>query len=57
MEEVSVGRLVGRVGDDEKARVGCTSLGGGDDGPTTRSFVRFGACADELRLMGVTRDI
>ena len=49
------GRLMGRAGDDGEARVGCTPLDGGDDGPTTRSFVRVGACADELRLMGVTR--
>jgi len=50
-------RLTGRAGDDGGARVECTPLGGGDDGPTARSFVRVGACTDELRLMGVTRDV
>ena len=49
------GRLVGRVGDDGEAFVGYIPLGGGDYGHTASSFVRVGACADELRLMGVTR--
>ncbi len=48
---------MGRGGDDGGARVGCTPLDGGDDGPTARSFVRVGACADELRLIGVARDV
>ncbi len=51
------GRLVGHAGDDGAALVGCISLGGGDVGQTTRCFVRIGACAGELRLMGVTRDV
>ncbi len=51
------GRLVGRAGDDGGARVGCTPLIGGDDGPPACSFVRVGACADELRLMGVACDV
>ncbi len=51
------GRLVGRAGDDGEACVGCTPLEGGDDGPSAHSFVRIGACADELRLMGVARDV
>ena len=47
---------MGRVGDDGEALVGCIPLGEGDAGQTPRSFVRVGACADELRLMmGVTR--
>ena len=49
------GRLVGRDGDDGEALVGCIPLGGGDARQTARSFVRAGACAGELRLMGVTR--
>ena len=49
------GRLVGRAIDDGEALVGFISLGGGDFGQTARSFVRVGACADELCLMGVTR--
>ena len=49
------GRLVGRAGDDGEALVGCIPLSGGDVGQTTRYFVRVGACADELRLMRVTR--
>ncbi len=51
------GRLVGRAGDDGGARVGCTPLGEGNDGPPACIFVRVGACADELRLMGVARDV
>ena len=51
------GRLVGCAGDDGDALVGYIPLGGGDDGQTARSFVRVSACADELRLMGVTRAI
>ena len=46
-----------RGGDDGGARVGCTPLGGGDDGPTARRFVQVNACADELRLIGVARDV
>jgi len=49
------GRLVGRADDDGEALVGFIPLGGGDAGQTARSFVRVGACADELRLMGVNR--
>ncbi len=51
------GRLVGRAGDDGEALVGCIPLGGGDAGQTARCFVRVSACADELRLMGVTRAV
>ncbi len=50
-------RLVGRDVDDREAFVGCILLGGGDAGQTARSFVRVGGCADELRLMGVTRAV
>ena len=50
-------RLAGRDGDDGGARVGCTPLDGGDDGPPACSFVRGGACANELRLMEVARDV
>jgi len=49
------GRLVGRAGDDGGARDECTPHGGSDDVSITRGFVRVGACADELRLMDVTR--
>ena len=48
-------RQVGRAGDAGRAVGGRTPLVGGDVGRTARSFVRVGACADELRLMGVTR--
>ena len=51
------GRLVGRAGDDGEAFVGNIPLGGGDAGQTACIFVRVGACADELRLMGVTRAV
>ena len=51
------GRLVGRAGDDGEAFAGCIPLGGWGDGQIACSFVRVGACADELRLMGVTRDV
>ncbi len=51
------GRVVGRAGDDGEAFVGCIPLGGGDAWQTACSFVRVGAYADELRLMGVTRTI
>ena len=48
------GRLVSRAGDDGGAHDGCAPLGGSDDAPIALSFMRVGASADELRLMGVT---
>ena len=44
--------LVGRVGDEGGTRrLGASR--GGDAGHAAVGFVRVGACADELRLMGV----
>jgi hypothetical protein len=48
-------RRVGRAGDDGRALWGCPLPFGGGAGKVLLSFVRVGACADELRLMGVTR--
>ena len=48
------GRLVGRAGDAGEVFGGCISPGWGDVGQAARWFVRVGACAGELRLMGVT---
>ena len=47
------GRLGRRAGDVGRALVSCIASGGGDVGLGARFFVRVGACADELRLMGV----
>ena len=46
------GLLVGRAGDEGGTRLRGASLGG-DAGHTAVVFARVGACADELRLMGV----
>ena len=46
------GLLVGRAGDEGRTRLRGASLGG-DAGHTAGVFARVGACADELRLMGV----
>ena len=51
------GRFGGRVGDDGGAHDGCAPPGGSDDESIALGFMRVGACADELRLMGVTRDV
>ena len=48
-------RLVGRDGDDWGGRFGGVPRGGGDAGQSARIFMRVGACANELRLLGVTR--
>jgi hypothetical protein len=48
------GRLGRRAGDVGRALVGCIVPGGGDSGRFAFIFVRVGACADELRLMGVS---
>jgi hypothetical protein len=48
-------RLVGRAGEDG----GCPPIRpplGGEGGATALSLARVGACADQLRLMGVERD-
>ena len=45
------GRRAGDVGGDMVGRI---ASGGGAIGRFALSFVRVGACADELRLMGVT---
>ena len=47
-------RLTGLGGDLGGALGECVPLGGGGAGLVARLFVRVGACADELRLMGVT---
>ena len=47
------GRRGQRAGDVGRALVGCVVPGGGDSGRFAFIFVRVGACADELRLMGV----
>ena len=47
------GRRGRRAGDVGRALVSCIASGGGDDGLGALCFVRVGACADELRLMGV----
>ena len=46
------GLLVGRAGDEGGTRLRGASLGG-DDGHTAGVLARVGACADELRIMGV----
>ena len=46
---------MGRAGDDGMARLGVVPRGGGVARSFARSFMRVGACADELRLMGVIR--
>ena len=51
------GRRGRRAGDVGRAVVSCVASGGGDDGLGTLCFVRVGACADELRLMGVVLDV
>jgi hypothetical protein len=48
------GRRGRRAGDVGGALVGRIASGGGDIGRFALSFVRVGACADELRLMGVS---
>jgi hypothetical protein len=48
---------VGRARDDVGARLGGVPRGGGDDGHAARIFMRDGACADEIRLMGVIRAV
>ena len=48
------GRLGRRAGDVGSVLVGWLASGGGDIGRFALGFVRVGACADELRLMGVT---
>ena len=47
------GRRGRRAGDVGRALVGCLSSGRGDAGLSALSVVRVGACADELRLMGM----
>ena len=51
------GRLGRRAGDVGGALMSCVASGGGDVGLGVRLFVRVGACADELRLMGVVRTV
>jgi len=46
------GLLVGHASDEGGTRLRGASLGG-DDGHTASVLARVGACADELRLMGV----
>ncbi len=50
-------RLAGRAGDDGGALLGGEPRGWGDAGSSARIFMRVGACADELRLMGVARAV
>ena len=47
------GRRGRRAGDVGRAGGRCVASGGGADGLGALCFVRVGACADELRLMGV----
>ena len=49
------GRLGRRDGDDGGCPSRWSSLRGEVDGVAARSLVRVGACADELRLIGVGR--
>ncbi len=51
------GRRGRRAGDIGGALFSCIASGGGDDGLGALCFVRVGACADDLRLMGVVLDV
>jgi len=50
-------RRDGRVGDDGRCPPWWFPCGGEVGGATARNFARVGACADELRLMGVEREM
>ncbi len=49
-------RRVGWDGENGEARLLWLSLSIGDEEKVARILVRVGACADELRLMGVIRE-
>ena len=48
-------RLDGRAGEDVGYSPLMPLFGGEEEGAVARSLVRVGACADELRFMGVDR--
>jgi hypothetical protein len=49
-------RRVGRVGEDRGARLRCSPLGGEREGVVPRILARFGACPDDLHLIGGERE-